>query len=68
MRRAFWFALALSVIFIVVSESPAFAVFILFCLYALSGYVYQAWLFFTDRPNPVLPHRDEDGHQEDEKA
>ena len=47
--KPFWFALVLSVIFIVVSESPAFAVFILFCLYALSGYVYQAWLFYTDK-------------------
>ena len=66
--KPFWFALVLSVIFIVVSESPAFAVFILFCLYALSGYVYQAWLFYTDKPNPVLPVRDEAPHQEDVKA
>ena len=66
--KPFWFAFALSVIFIVVSESPAFAVFILFCLYALSGYVYQAWLFYTDKPNPVLPVRDEAPRQGDEKA
>ena len=29
--------------------------FTLFCLYALSGYVYQLWLFINDKPNPVLP-------------
>ncbi len=53
--KPFWFALALSVIFIVISDSPVFAIFILFCIYGVSGYIYQAWLFFNDKPNPVIP-------------
>lgn len=54
--RPFWFALVVSIVFIAVSRHPALAVFILFCIYAVSGYVYQAWLFFRDRPNPVIPN------------
>ncbi len=44
-----------ALLFIVVSSNPSLATFTLFCIYALSGYVYQAWLFMTDRPNPVFP-------------
>lgn len=51
----FWGIVAGSAVFILVSSNPSLAIFILFCLYALSGYCYQAWLFFMDRPNPVLP-------------
>lgn len=43
-----------SLVFIVVSSHPSLAVFTLFCLYALSGYLYQAYLFVMDKPNPVL--------------
>ncbi len=53
--KPFWFALIVSVAFIVVSEHPMLAIFILFCVYAVSGYVYQAWLFLADKPNPVIP-------------
>ena len=51
----FWVIVLGSIVFILVSSRPSLAVFILFCLYALSGYVYQAYLFFADKPNPVVP-------------
>ena len=44
-----------SLVFIVISSNPSMAIFTIFCLYALSGYVYQLWLFINDKPNPVLP-------------
>ncbi|HBC68796.1 MAG TPA: CDP-diacylglycerol--serine O-phosphatidyltransferase, partial [Sutterella sp.] len=42
-------------LFVLFSSNMSLSLFILFCLYALSGYVYQGYLFFMDRPNPVLP-------------
>jgi len=53
--KPFWFVAVAAILFIVVSQSPVLAVFVIFCLYAVSGYVYQAWLFFCDKPNPVIP-------------
>lgn len=44
-----------ALVFILISSNPSLAIFTIFCLYALSGYVYQLWLFINDRPNPVLP-------------
>ena len=44
-----------SIVFILVSSNPSLAIFVLFCLYALSGYVYQLYLFMADKPNPVIP-------------
>lgn len=41
--------------FILISSNPPLAIFTIFCVYALSGYVYQLWLFISDKPNPVLP-------------
>lgn len=54
-KRPTWIIMAGCILFVLVSSNPSFALFILFCLYALSGYAYQAWLFFFDRPNPVIP-------------
>ncbi|MCF0253619.1 MAG: CDP-diacylglycerol--serine O-phosphatidyltransferase [Duodenibacillus sp.] len=51
----FWAVAAASLAFIFLSTTPTLAVFVLFCLYALSGWIHVAWLFFFDRPNPVLP-------------
>ena len=51
----FWALVAGAVVFIVVSSNPSLAIFVLFCLYAVSGYVYQLYLFFMDKPNPVIP-------------
>ena len=45
----------IKIIFILISGNPSLAIFTLFCLYALSGYVYAGWLFFMDKPNPVVP-------------
>ena len=44
-----------ALIFILISSNPPLAIFTIFCVYALSGYVYQLWLFISDKPNPVLP-------------
>ncbi len=44
-----------ALIFVVISSNPSLAIFTIFCLYALSGYAYQLWLFLNDKPNPVLP-------------
>lgn len=41
--------------FILISSNPPLAIFTIFCVYALSGYAYQLWLFISDKPNPVLP-------------
>lgn len=62
----FWGVAVGAVIFIVISSNPSLAVFTLFCLYALSGYVYQAWLFFMDKPNPVIPKRPSESDAEQE--
>lgn len=44
-----------ALIFILISSNPPLAIFTIFCVYALSGYVYQLRLFISDKPNPVLP-------------
>lgn len=51
----FWMIVVGAVLFILISGNPSLAIFTLFCLYALSGYVYAGWLFFMDKPNPVVP-------------
>jgi len=56
----FWVMGALIVVIFVVSSDPPIALFSLFCLYALSGYVYWAWQFFRGQPNPAKPVRDGD--------
>lgn len=53
--KPFWFVLVGAIAVITVSSNPSLAAFVLFCVYAVSGYVYQAYLFFMDRPNPVIP-------------
>lgn len=56
LRTAPFWGIALgSLIFVVVSSNPSLSIFLLFCAYALSGYIYQAWLFMMDKPNPVVP-------------
>jgi CDP-diacylglycerol---serine O-phosphatidyltransferase len=56
----FWVMGALIVVIFVVSSDPPIALFSLFCLYALSGYLYWAWQFFRGQPNPAKPVRDAD--------
>ena len=50
---------AAGLLFVLFSGNMSLSLFILFCLYALSGYAYQGYLFFMDRPNPVLPSQAE---------
>ena len=38
-----------------VSSDPPIALFALFCCYALSGYVYWAYMWFRGEPNPAKP-------------
>ncbi len=56
----FWVMGALIVLIFVVSSDPPIALFSLFCLYALSGYLYWAWQWFRGQPNPAKPVRDAD--------
>ena len=55
----FWVLIAAVVVLFVVANDPALVVFILFCLYALSGFVYQFYLWYTGQDNPVRPKEDE---------
>lgn len=59
-----------AVVFILISSNPSLAIFTIFCLYALSGYVYQLWLFLNDKPNPVLPgeYAGQEDQSEDDEA
>lgn len=51
----FWvLVLAIVVIFIVLVDPPI-ALFVLFCGYAVSGYVYQAWRWYRGEANPAKP-------------
>jgi CDP-diacylglycerol---serine O-phosphatidyltransferase len=56
----FWVMGSLIVVIFVVSSDPPIALFSLFCLYALSGYLYWGWQFFRGQPNPAKPVRDAD--------
>ena len=54
----FWVVLVAALAFIFFSTNPALSAFILFCCYAVSGYIYQFYLFIRGLPNPVRPVRD----------
>ena len=56
----FWFLFVAAILFIIISSNPSLSIFIIFCIYAVSGYVYQAYLWWKGRPNPVKPERDEE--------
>jgi CDP-diacylglycerol--serine O-phosphatidyltransferase len=56
----FWVMVVLIVLIFLVSSDPPIALFTLFCLYALSGYLYWAWRWFRGEPNPAKPVRDTD--------
>jgi CDP-diacylglycerol--serine O-phosphatidyltransferase len=59
----FWVIAVGSLLFIVASSNPSLSIFILFCIYAVSGFAYQFWLYWTGRPNPVL--QDIETHQKE---
>lgn len=51
----FWVMIVLIVLIFVVSSDPPIALFTLFCLYAVSGYVYLGYRWFSGQPNPAKP-------------
>ncbi|GIL04231.1 MAG: putative CDP-diacylglycerol--serine O-phosphatidyltransferase [Betaproteobacteria bacterium] len=51
----FWGMLLVVLAFVFVSTDPPIVLFSLFCVYALSGYVYWAWQWWNGRPNPAKP-------------
>lgn len=51
----FWGMLLVVLAFVFVSTDPPIVLFSLFCVYALSGYVYWAWQWWNGRPNPATP-------------
>lgn len=53
----FWVVLLGAVLIICISSAPILSAFVLFCCYAVSGYIYQFYLWCTGRPNPVKPQR-----------
>ena len=51
----FWVLIAAVVVLFIVANDPALVVFVLFCCYALSGFIYQFYLWYTGQDNPVRP-------------
>lgn len=51
----FWVLVVILVVAFFISSDPPVFLFLLFCVYAMSGYVYQAWQWWTGRPNPAKP-------------
>ena len=49
----FWFIVVFSLLFIVISSNTSLSIFVLFCLYALSGFAYGFYCWWTGRPNPI---------------
>jgi len=64
----FWALIIAVLVLFFFANNPALILFLLFCLYALSGYFYQFYLWYTGRPNPVRADArmevDEPGAQE----
>jgi CDP-diacylglycerol--serine O-phosphatidyltransferase len=51
----FWVMIVIVVGVFFISSDPPIVLFSLFCAYAVSGYVYWAWQWWTGRPNPAKP-------------
>lgn len=49
----FWFVVVFALLFIVISSNTSLSVFVLFCIYALSGFAYGFYCWWTGRPNPI---------------
>ena len=54
----FWVVLVAAIAFIGFSSNPSLSAFIVFCCYAVSGYIYQFYLWVRGLPNPVRPVKD----------
>jgi CDP-diacylglycerol--serine O-phosphatidyltransferase len=51
----FWVLIVIMIVLFFISSDPPIVLFSLFCGYAVSGYVYWAWRWWTGRPNPAKP-------------
>jgi len=51
----FWVMVVVVVGMFFISSDPPIVLFTLFCAYAVSGYVYWVWQWWTGRPNPAKP-------------
>ncbi|MDO5532280.1 CDP-diacylglycerol--serine O-phosphatidyltransferase [Sutterella sp.] len=49
----FWVIALCAIAFIVISSNTSLSIFILFCIYALSGFVHVFWCWWNGRPNPI---------------
>mgnify|MGYP003106257601 FL=1 len=49
----FWVILVGAALFLLLSSNTSLSIFVLFCLYALSGYAYGFFCWWTGRPNPI---------------
>ena len=55
----FWVVLLAALAFICFSSNPSLSAFVVFCCYAVSGYLYQFYLWCKGMPNPVRPERED---------
>lgn len=49
----FWVVVVAALLFIVISSNTSLSIFVLFCLYALSGFAYGFYCWWSGRPNPI---------------
>lgn len=49
----FWVIVVAAALFIIISSNTSLSIFILMCLYGLSGFAYGFWCWWTGRPNPI---------------
>ena len=49
----FWVIVVGALLFIVISSNTSLSIFVLFCLYALSGFAYGFYCWWSGRPNPI---------------
>ena len=49
----FWVIVVGAALFLALSANTSLSIFILFCCYALSGYLYGFYCYWTGRPNPI---------------
>jgi len=53
----FWVMVAIVVAIFLISSDPPIVLFVLFCCYAVSGYVYWGWRRWRGQSNPARPAR-----------
>ncbi len=49
----FWVIIVLAIAFIIISSNTSLSIFVLFCIYSVSGYVYEFWCWWRGLPNPI---------------